>query len=292
MAAMRTLLLLLGFSLFLAPPMRASGDEALEREVDAYLAPLVERDLISGSVLIARGGEIRLAKGYGLANREHGVPNAPDTKFRLGSISKPITSLAVFLLAQEGALALEDQLAVYLPDYPRGSEITLHMLLTHTSGVRNYNELEDYDTRLRYPWGIDEVIAFFRDEPLLFAPGRDWAYSNSGYVLLAKVIELVSERPFAEFLRERIFDPLGMTGSGVDEPTTILPGRATGHAHYDGELCQAPYRYMPFTSGAGALYSTVLDLHALDRALVGDDLLGEEWREKMFTPVRNDYACG
>jgi CubicO group peptidase (beta-lactamase class C family) len=271
-------------------PPAAKGD--VERDVDALLSPLLERDLISGSILIARRGKVLLAKGYGLANREHGIPNTPDTRFRIGSISKQFTSMAIFLLAQEGALRLEDPLSRYLPGYPRGDEITLHMLLTHTSGIPSYNALEGYAEQLSRSLGIDEAIAFFEEEPLEFTPGGSWAYSNSGYVLLAKVIELASGICFAGFLWERIFKPLKMWSSGIDEFTVILPGRATGHGNRGDGVYRASYRYMPFSSGASSMYSTVRDLHRWDRALHGEALLEREGGKRMMTPVIGNYACG
>lgn len=287
-AALSALMLLA----FLPASSFAAPDPALERKVDELLAPLLAEDLISGSILIARDGEVLLAKGYGLANREYGLPNTPQTKFRLGSLTKSFTSAAVFLLAQDGKLAVEDSLSRFLPDWPRGGDITLHQLLSHTSGMPSYNNMPDYDEKLLLPWSIDQVLDWVKDVPLLFEPGADWAYSNTNYVLLAKVIEVVSGRPYPEFLAERIFEPLGMTGSGQDESTDIIPGRATGHGNDGKSLYQAPYRDLPFTSGAGSLYSTVEDLLEWDRALAGNDLLVEEWRDIMFTPVQRGYACG
>lgn len=269
-----------------------TADPALETKVDELMAPLLAADAISGSVLIARDGEILLAKGYGLANREYGEPNTPETVFRLGSMTKQFTAAAVLLLAQRGELAVTDSLARFLPDYPHGDEITLHQLLTHTAGVPNYNGVEGYGDKIILPWSIDEVIAFFRDEPLLFAPGSDWAYSNSGYVLLAKVIELVSERSYADFLREEVFLPLGMVATRVDIFSEVVPQRATGHGNQGDGVYRTPYRDLAWTSGAGSLMSTVLDLNRWDRALRSNDLLTASWREMMFTPVRRGYACG
>ncbi len=275
-----------------ALPAVTVADPGLEAAVDAYFAPLLQEDLISGSVLIARGDDILLAKGYGMANREHEIPNTPQTKFRLGSVTKQFTSAAIVLLAQRGELALEDSLARFLPDYPRGEDISLHQLMTHTAGVPNYNGIAGYDEAHIRPWSIDEVIAFFRDEPLLFEPGEGFAYSNSGYILLAKVIEVVSGDRYADFLRAELFQPLGMHDSGMDEFTTVLPRRATGHGKSGNGIYQTPYRDMPWTSGAGSLYSTILDLFRWHRALESDDLLTAQWRARMFAPTSHAYACG
>ena len=183
-------------------PILAANDPALEAEVDACLQPLLDLDLISGSILIAKGGKILLAKGYGPANREYGIPNTPETKFRLGSMTKQFTAMGILVLADRGKLSLDDPLANYLPDYPNAEKITLHQLLSHTSGVLSYNAVQGYGENYIKPWSIDEVIEWFKDDPLQFEPGEDWAYSNSGYVLLAKVIEVVSGQDYDDFLRQ------------------------------------------------------------------------------------------
>ena len=278
--------------LLIASPIVAANDPALEAEVDAYLKPLLDLDLISGSILIAKGDEILLTKGYGPANREHGIPNTPETKFRLGSMTKQFTAMGILVLADQEKLKLDDRLAKYLPDFPNAEKIQLHQLLSHTSGVPSYNGVEGYGENYIKPWSVDEVIEWFKDEPLQFEPSEDWAYSNSGYVLAAKVIEVVSGQDYADFLREAVFEKLGMEDTGQDVFTTILPNRATGYGNAEREIYNAPYRDMPFTSGAGSLYSTVLDLYKWDRALYTETLVSRELVDRMMTPVKNDYAYG
>ena len=278
--------------LLITSPILAANDPALEAEVDAYLQPLLDLDLISGSILIARGDEILLAKGYGLANREHGIPNTPETKFRIGSMTKQFTAMGILVLADQGKLNLDDPLSKYLPDFPNAEKIQLHQLLSHTSGVPSYNGVEGYGENYIKPWSIDEVIDWFKDEPLQFEPGEDWSYSNSGYVLAAKVIEVVSGQDYDDFLRQEIFEKLEMEDTGQDVFTTVLPHRATGYGNAEREIYNAPYRDMPFTSGAGSLYSTVLDLYKWDRALYTDTLVSTELLDRMMTPVRNEYAYG
>lgn len=282
----------LALVLGIGSPILAASSPALEAEVDAYLQPLLDLDLISGSILIAKGDEVLLAKGYGLANREHGIPNTPETKFRLGSMTKQFTAMGILVLANQGKLRLDDPLSKYLPDYPNADKITLHQLLSHTSGVSSYNAVEGYGENYIKPWSIDEVIEWFKDDPLQFEPGEDWAYSNSGYVLLAKVIEVVSGQDYDDFLREAIFEKLGMEDSGQDVFTSVLPNRATGHGNAEREIYLAPYRDMPFTSGAGSLYSTVLDLYNWDRALYTETLISKALLDRMMTPVDHDYGYG
>ena len=264
----------------------------LEARVDALLKPLVDEDLISGSVLIARGDRIEVAKGYGPANREHDAPCTPETKYRLASMTKSFTAMAIMILEQRGLLSVEDTLDQYLPDFPHGDKIQLHHLLTHTSGVINYSKLPDHYKAWTMPHTLDEVIARFQDEPLRFEPGEQFDYSNSGYVLLTAVIEKVGGVPYEEFLEENIFSPLGMNDTGIDSHTTIIPGRATGHYNLGDGIVQAPYLDIGFTSGAGSVYSTVLDLYKWDRALYTDDLVSKATRKKMFKPFLQNYAYG
>lgn len=291
------LALVLGSGLLSALPAAAAEDlepraGELAARVDAYLAPLLDEDLISGSVLIARGGRIEVARGYGPAQREYGVACTPETRHRLASMSKQFTAAAILLLEEEGRLSVADTLGRFLPGYPHGGEITLHHLLTHTSGVINYSALPDHYRVWCMPHTIDEVIARFRDEPLRFSPGAQFEYSNSGYVLLAKVIEQVSGLGYEEFLRRRIFAPLGMHDSGVDADNRILPQRAQGYYKTAAGLISASYLYMEYTNGAGSLYSTVLDLYKWDRALYTDTLLSAATRERMFTPYAQTYGYG
>jgi CubicO group peptidase (beta-lactamase class C family) len=273
-------------------PCQSANDPALEAKVDAFLKPALDYDLISGAVLIAKNGNILLSKGYGPANREYDIPNTPETKFRLGSMTKQFTAAAIMLLQERGLLNVDDTLTKYYPDYPDGGKITVHHLLTHTSGIPNYNNMPDYEEKHVQPYGISQVIDWFKGKPLQFEPGSQFAYSNSGYVLLAGIIEKVSGISYAEFLQRNIFEPLGMANSGQDVFTTVLKNRATGHGGDGRTVYQAPYRDMPFMSGAGSLYSTVKDLFLWDRALYTDKLLSKASRDKMFTPYKDNYGYG
>jgi len=264
----------------------------LEDKVDAYLRPLTGDDLISGAILIARDGEILLAKGYGPADRESGALITPETKFRLGSLTKQFTAAGILVLEQQGRLRVEDPVSRFYPDYPRGEEITIHHLLSHTSGIPNISAKPDYWEKALLPWSIDEVIAWFQPDSLDFAPGERFAYSNSNYILLAGIIERVTGRSYEAFLQENLFAPAGMTGSGQDNYTKILPNRATGYLSFGREIQRAHYRDMPFMSGAGSLYSTAVDLYKWDLALKGDLILSAASRAKMFTPHTEQYGYG
>ena len=264
----------------------------LETRIDELLKPFVEKDLFSGTILIAEGSVVRLAKGYGLANREWGIPCAPDTKYRIGSITKQFTSMLVMQLEQEGKLSTSDTLSKFIPDYPRGDEITIHHLLTHTSGVPSYTSLADFLETMMVPVSLEELIERFKRRPLEFEPGERYNYSNSGYILLTYIIEQASGEEYEKLLHEKILDPLGMSDTGYDHYSEIIERRADGYTVTEDGVVNARYLDMSLPSGAGALYTTALDLVKWDRALYGEDLLPADARERMFTPFRENYAYG
>lgn len=277
--------------LFIGSALTIQANE-VEATVDKLFAGLVQDNLISGSVLIARDGQVLVSKGYGPANREWNIPNTPETKFRLGSVTKQFTAMGILILVHQGKLGLDDTLDKFLPQYPNASKIKILHLLNHTSGVQSYNRIKDYGLRLKQEMTITEVIDWFKDEPPVGEPGEKFVYSNSGYVLLAAIIEKVSGKSYEEFLKENIFKPLGMYATGQDVFERILPNRAAGYTIYDGKLYQAPYRNMPFTSGAGSLCSTVQDLYKWAQAILHGKLISPELKTKMFTPGKGKYGYG
>jgi CubicO group peptidase (beta-lactamase class C family) len=267
---------------------------ALASKVEEYMDARVKRDHFSGSVLIARDGKVLFTKAYGLANIEHDVPNTPQTKFRLGSITKQFTAMAILILQERGKLKVEDKINKYVPDAPKAwDEITIRHLLTHTSGIPNYTSYPEFLKTLPVRVTLKELIGKFRDKPLDFKPGEKYKYSNSGYVVLGQVIETTSGQGYASFMNEAIFAPLGMKDTGYDSATTILKHRAEGYTRRLGiVLTHCDYVDMSIPHAAGALYSTVEDLLRWDQALYGEKLLPKKSLEAMFSPVRNYYGYG
>jgi CubicO group peptidase (beta-lactamase class C family) len=227
-----------------------------------------------------------------MADIELDVPNTPKTKFRLGSITKQFTSMLILQLQDKGLLNVNDRLTKYIPDYPDGDKITIHHLLTHTSGVPSFTGFPDYTKVMVQPLKPEEIIALFKNKPVEFDPGTKYRYSNSGYILLGYILEKVSDKPYDLLLQENIFKPLGMTDSGYDWNQVIVKNRASGYSMDKGELANASYIDMHIPYAAGALYSTVEDLYTWDRALYTDKLLSSESMDKMFTPFLNNYAYG
>jgi CubicO group peptidase (beta-lactamase class C family) len=267
--------------------------EDLTPKFEQYMDASVKIDHFSGSVLVSRDGEILFSKGYGLANREHNIPNTPETKFRLGSITKQFTAMAIMILVDQGKIKLDDPVGKYLEDAPKTWDgVTIHHLLTHTSGIHSYTSDPEYRKKTTVPETVKSMIARFKDKPLDFKPGDKFSYSNSGYFLLGAIIENVSKMSYEAFLKQAIFEPLGMKDSGYDHPATLIEHRASGYEPDGDRIVNASYLDMAQPYAAGSLYSTVLDLAKWDRGLSEGKFISKESYAKMYTPVKNDYAYG
>lgn len=266
------------------PPLRAAESKA--DSIDRLMQAYASAGLFQGSVLVADRGEVILQKGYGLANVELNVPNTPETKFRLGSLTKQFTAMLVLQLAAEGKVKLEGRITDYIPEYPKasGERITIHHLLTHQSGIPDFTKAEFARLSREYFSPIDLVKVFW-EKPLDFNPGAKYSYSNSGYFVLGVVIEKVAGKPYEHVLRERILEPLDMRDTGCDHNDVILPQRAAGYSKTPDGLRNAAYIEMSNPFSAGAMYSTVLDLRKWDAALYTEKLVGKKYLDRVFQPA-------
>lgn len=264
--------------------------------IDALLKKYLEYAQFNGSVLVADHGKVIFKKGYGDANKEWNISNTPDTKFRLGSITKQFTATLILQFVEEGKIKLDGKIVEYLPDYPKpmGEKITIHHLLTHTSGIPNYTSFPSFQRELsKLPSSPVNFIKVFWNLPLEFEPGSKFNYSNSGYFLLGVILEKVTGRPYARLLDEKIFKTLGMTSSGYDLSEPVMTKRAAGYQRRGGALVNAEFVDMSTPFSAGALYSTVEDLYLWDRALYTDKILSERSKAVMFEPrVPTDPSSG
>lgn len=272
-----------------------TGEAAWRDTVEEIATAMVAERQTPGLALgIARAGEPPLIRGYGLANLEHGAPVHEETVFRIGSVTKQFTAAAILLLAEEGRLTLDDTLDHFFPDFPRAGEVTVRHLLQHTSGISNYTSRDGFmaDTA---PLHHDEarMLAYLTSaDPVFdFDPGTSWSYSNSGYMLLDYIAGQVAGQTLAEFLQTRIFTPLGMTATAMDNTAEIVPDRAQG---YDAAP-DAPSRFTNTThlslsvaAGAGAMRSTPGDLIIWMQALLGGEVLSAESLALMLEPARLD----
>ena len=265
----------------------------LAPKFDEYLSEITKQGRFTGSALVSRDGKVIFSKGYGLANAEFDIPNTPQTKFRLGSVTKQFTAVAILLLQERGKLSVQDSVCKFFDNCPEAwKEVTVHHLLTHTGGLPNFTNFPDYPKTMMIPTSMESLIARFKDKPLDFKPGEKWNYSNSGYVALGHIVEKVAGESYESFLRKNVFDPLKMMSTGYDHHETILKNRATGYALNKGRKVNSPPIDMTIPHGAGALYSTVEDLFIWNEALFSDKLLSAKSREAMMTPVKNGYGYG
>ena len=270
-------------------PDAAAKAERLDAVAESYTAG----NAFMGTVLVVEGERTLLDKGYGCADLEWDIPNAPDVKFRLGSLTKQFTATLVLLLQQDGRLHIEDPVSKYLPDTPKAWEkITLANLLGHTSGIPNFTSDQGFAAWSMNAHTHAEELAFFRDKPLDFAPGSKFAYSNSNYEVLGSVIEAVSGRDYGELLRERLFQPLGMESTGLDTDELVLPKRAQGYRPGDHGLVHARSESMTVPWAAGSLYSTTGDLLRWERGLFGGKVLAEASLQAMTTAGQGGYGLG
>ena len=255
----------------------------LKRLVDALFENTIKTNGPGASVLVARDGKILFEKGYGLADIEHQVPVTAETKFRIGSISKQFTAAAILKLQEQGKLSVEDKLSKYYPDFPRGGEVTLRHLLTHTSGIHSYTDKPGFMDSVTKPIKPDALVKSFENDPFDFHPGEKWSYCNSGFFLLGCIVEKVSGESYEEFLRKTFFEPLGMRNTGVHHSDAELKNVALG---YDGGPKRAVNWDMSWAGGAGALYSTVGDLYRWNEAIFHYKILTAATLEAAFTPVK------
>jgi CubicO group peptidase (beta-lactamase class C family) len=263
--------------------------------IDKLVSQYAECCSFNGTVLVAEHNQVIFKKGYGFANREWNIPNAPDVKFRLGSITKQFTSMLVMQQVEKGTIKLDGHVSDYLPDYRKdtGSKVKVHELLNHTSGIPSYtDDPKFFPDQSRNHYAVDDFVKRFCSGDLQFEPGAKFHYDNSGYFVLGAILEHVSGKDYEALLNEKILDPLGMKDTGYDHWSEILPKRSSGYDLGLGEITNAPYLDMSLPYAAGSLYSTVEDLYKWDQALYTDKLISASSKRTMFTPGLEHYAYG
>jgi D-alanyl-D-alanine carboxypeptidase len=275
-----------------APIDAAHLEQQLTPYIESLGAKLGERRKLSGYVLVAQHDRPVYARAFGFADRDqHRVADA-DTSFRIGSVTKQFTAAAILVLQQDGALSVDDPIGKYLPGYPAvGKDITLHQLLTHTSGIPSYTDLPGFVETRAQPRTPDQLLALFDDKPLEFAPGSRFSYSNSNYIVLGAIIERVGKMPYADFVAKRLFAPAGMTRTVVGDAPG-LDNRALGYEPDDTGLVPAAAIDMSVPFAAGAVRSTANDLVRWSRALEGDAILTAASKARMYKVEKDDYAYG
>lgn len=301
--------LLVGLTVAAAPARAQDTRAATLRE---YLAAAAALGHLNGSILVAERGTILVDTAYGFANMELGVRNTPETRFRVASVSKQFTAMAVLMLAADGKLRVSDPISMYLDSLPsEWSGITIHHLLRHTSGISDYEgwfggySTQAYSDYMSQEHAAERIARDARRRPLDFEPGSKFSYSNSAYILLGFIIERAAGMPYEQFLHERIMVPVGMMSSAQDRSDLITPGRAQGYqlregaypiAYFNGlartDYRNAVYQLMEPPQADAGLITTARDLYKWDQALYTDDLIARAMLDSMFTPGLGHYGYG
>jgi CubicO group peptidase (beta-lactamase class C family) len=269
----------------------------LAAKVDAYVKPLVDLGLFSGTVLVARGGDVLVEKAYGPADVASGIANTTSTQYKLMSVTKCITAVGVMRLVQAGRIGLEDPVAKHLPDWPAGwKDVTVHQLLDHTSGIPNLEVAWAAAARQSAERGLTLWKAQapqLGQQALASTPGARSRYSNFNHVLLGLLIEAASGKPYPSYMKAAVFDRAKMSKTGFDDGTRRA-GLSIGYFRGKEGKPDVSAQDMSTIRAAGDIYSTAADLHRLDRALHGDAILDAATRKTMWTPTAagGQYACG
>jgi len=282
-----TVLILL-FPLFLSTNIfpQDNKNSNVEEIIDSIFSQYSSVIVPGVAVIVAKEGKKLYKKCFGYANIQHKVPVTPETKFRVGSITKQFTASAIFKLQDKGLLSINDPLSNYIYDYPRGDEITIYHLLTHTSGIPNHTQKDGFWLRAKIPIEPDSLIEQFKYDVLDFSPGDNWQYSNSGYFLLGYIIEMVSGKSFADYLNENIFIPTGMMNTGYHDLFEVYENEAYGYEYSQGKIYNAELRHGSHYGAAGNLYSTVEDLYIWSEAIFNGKVLEESSLLTALFPVK------
>jgi D-alanyl-D-alanine carboxypeptidase len=253
-------------------------------KVDDFVrSQLAERHIPGAAIAVIKNGKLIKTKGYGLASVEFNVPVTTETVFEIGSVSKQMTAAGIMLLVEDGKVNLDEKISKYLPDTPDSwKNVTVRNLLTHTSGIKSYSSLDGFELSKRMKQA--DFIKALSPHPLDFETGTTYLYNNSGYSLSSYIIESVSGKSYRDFMRERIFTPLGMSKANDRDPKIIIPNRATGYEWQNGQIVGRDWN-LTNLSGAGAIVSTITDLTKWDLALRNDTLLKKSSKLQMWTPL-------
>ena len=266
------------------------------KKIDQILNNLFEQDSPGGVALIVKDGKTIYRKAFGMANLELAVKMTPDFIFRVGSVTKQFTAAAIIQLAEQGKLDLTAEINQYLKDYPtQGQKITIENLLTHTSGIKNYTSTKEWTPhKKKQDLNSSELIDFFKDQEMTMAPGEREEYSNSNYVLLGRIIEVVSGKSYEDYLQEHIFKPLKMTKTSYDSPKRIIKNRAYGYAKLGNIYENADYISMTQPFASGAIVSTVDDLAKWQQGLFSYKVINKESLTKASEPfvLNNGSTAG
>lgn len=283
MATACVMLVLISFS----SAAQKTGIKQLTAEFDKILSEQFKPDETGCAALVAKNGQVIYRKAFGMADLELNVPMQPEMVFRIGSITKQFTAIAILQLMEQGKLSLQDEITKFIPDYPmHGHSITIEHLLTHTSGIKSYTNVPEFQKLIRTDMNPEEVIDLIKTKPMEFAPGTKFNYNNSGYFMLGYIIEKVTGKTYQEYLQENFFTPLEMTSSCYGDDKKIIKLRASGYQPGKDGTVNADFMSMLLPYAAGSIMSTVDDLYKWNRAVHSYKLVKKETLEMAHTPYK------
>jgi CubicO group peptidase (beta-lactamase class C family) len=277
-----------------ATPLMQTDTNPLAAKFDSLLSAYAVNGQFNGTVLVAKKGNILFEKAYGYRDADKHILHEPSDIFQIGSLTKQFTSAVIMQLVNEHKLSLNDKLYKYFPGFPNGSKITIHHLLTHTSGLHDYTgDTTFMGADVTQTYTRKHLIAAFQKYKPDFAPGTNWSYSNTGYSMLGYIIEKMTGKSYEKNVRERILKPLGMTHSGFDFTHLHDTQKSTGYFSISKESGnEAPVVDSTLSFSAGALYSTVEDMYKWERSMYTEKILPQSSWKKIFTPYKNRYGYG
>jgi len=256
--------------------------QGLEQQFDQMLNEQYLPDEPGATALVAINGKIVYHKAFGMASLELDVKMERDMVFKIGSITKQFTAVSILMLMEQGKLNLEDDITTFIEDYPtHGHHISIHHLLTHTSGIKSYSSMDSWRSETK-DFEPNELIDYFKKEPMDFAPGENYSYNNSGYSILGYIIEKISGQTYGEFVETNIFNPLGMQSSHYISDSKIIKKRAAGYQKKEN-CVNVRYSSPTYPYAAGGLMSTVEDLFIWNRAICSNKLITQESIDLAFT---------
>ena len=252
-------------------------------KIDSLLEEKYPDNAPGATFLISKNGSIIYKKAFGLANLELNVPMKTDNVIKIGSMTKQFTAISILMLMEQGKLNLDDEITKFIPDYPtNGNKITIHHLLTHTSGIKNYTRIKSLNAIAQKDLTPLELIDFSKNEPIDFVPGEKYKYNNSGYVILGYIIEKVTGQPYANFVEEQIFNKLEMTDSQYASQREVIKNRASGYQNNDGYVNRMDFS-LTLAYSTGAIMSTVSDMFTWQEAIKNNLLINKKTTQKAFT---------
>jgi CubicO group peptidase (beta-lactamase class C family) len=271
--------------LLIAQGAKETDVPSADKLVDGLYSQVNKNSNPGIALLIAKGGKIIYDKGYGYADLEHKVKITPQTKFRIGSITKQFIASGILKLQEEGKLSVTDKLSKYFPDFPRAGEVSIHQLLTHTSGIHSFTNKETFLADVVKPITNEKLLDYFKNDEYDFNPGEQYQYDNSGYFLLGLIIEKITGGNYGDYLKKTFFDPIGMKNTGVYSTRIKLTNEALGYEKSGDSYKRALNWNMDWAGGAGSLYSTTEDLYKWNEAVFNNKVLKPESMKAAFTPV-------